>query len=121
MTKTNNNPLGLRKGDRVRIKDTAEHRDYAARFGLPVDEDLVIHNISPVGIASFVGYAHTAMCVRLVLASKKSRIKAVSVPTEDVMAVLTKFVKEELGIDAQVETVIEAYGDALQLVFAEAA
>ena len=37
--------------------------------------------------------------------------------TSAIMAVLTKFVKEELGINATVETVIDKYEEALMLVF----
>lgn len=116
-----NNPADLRQGDVVRVKDTAEHREYARRWSIPMNTDLVVERASATGIIKLEGIGASLFSTRLEKVAKKSRIKAVKVPTEDIMELLSKYVKEELGIDAKVETVIDAFEDALELVFAEAA
>ncbi|RVI36647.1 hypothetical protein CN202_01680 [Sinorhizobium meliloti] len=115
------NPADIRQGDVVRVKDTAEHREYARRWSIPMNTDLVVERASATGIIKLEGIGASLFSTRLEKLAKKARIKGVTVSSGDIMAVLTRFVTEELSIDAKVEKVVSSYADSLELVFAEAA
>lgn len=57
----------------------------------------------------------------LKVVSKPQPVRAVTITESDVMAVLTKYVKDEIGIDAEVSHIRNAFEGALTLVFKEAA
>ncbi|RVH84251.1 hypothetical protein CN074_25005 [Sinorhizobium medicae] len=118
MTGTNN----FRAGDIVRIKNEAKHIDHANRWGIPTGFDLTVKSVDG-HFVHLVGYVGAMFADRFVLAPppRKTPITAIKVPTDDVMVVLTRYVKEELGIDATVDKVISSFTDSLELVFKEAA
>ncbi|MEY9719301.1 hypothetical protein ABIA22_001791 [Sinorhizobium fredii] len=119
MTNTKNNSQGIRQGDIVRVKNVADHLEYARRWNIPTGTDLVVESVSNEGIVRFVGVTSNGFATRFTKVRRKPRVKGIVVKNEDVMAALTKFVKEDLGLDATVDSVIESFGDALMLVFAE--
>ncbi len=118
MTRTNN----FRAGDIVRIKNEAMHIDHANRYGIAIGTDLVVESVR-AEFVHLVGHFGGIFATRFVLAPPphKTPITAIKVPTDDVMVVLTRYVKEELGIDATVDKVISSFTDSLELVFKEAA
>ncbi|MDW9532282.1 hypothetical protein RWE87_02090 [Sinorhizobium meliloti] len=85
----------------------------------------VVRKVSPSGNSlSLEGINGSYFTSRFSLVTRpkpKTPITAIKVPTDDVMVVLTRYVKEELGIDATVDKVISSFTNSLELVFKEAA
>ncbi|RVP50031.1 hypothetical protein [Sinorhizobium medicae] len=115
-------PNNFRAGDIVRIKNEAKHIDHANRWGIATNTDLVVKMVDS-HFVHLVGHVGGIFATRFVLAPppRKTPITAIKVPTDDVMVVLNRYVKEELGIDATVDKVISSFTNSLELVFKEAA
>ncbi len=108
-------------GDTVRFAATPESQNYAVTWGYPVDKDLKVTNVTRCvtgyDLVHVEGH-HAAVLSRRFEKVEKTKAKGVLVAEADILAVLTKFVKEELGIDATVENVIANFDEALLLEFA---
>jgi len=115
-------------GDLVRFSPDALSQNYAFTRMIPLGKDLRVSSIfadiiylGPYGgvPARFLIAAPKPAPAPAPKPVKKFVPHSIKLDTDDVMAVLSKHLKDTLGLDVKVERVTECFGNALELEFAK--